>query len=306
MDDLYRTYSTYLQEKYGVKVYKLPVNLPVSCPHRDASPQGGGCIFCGEKGAAFENLSNALSVREQIQTNMSFMRGKYKAKQFIAYFQTYTSTYLPVETFKAYVAEACEPDVVAVAISTRPDCIQEQYLDALSDIHRQFGVDIDIELGLQTTNELTLQRLNRGHTLADFTDAALRVKQRGFTLCAHLILDLPWDSLEDVVHTARLVSDLGVDQVKLHSLYVVKGTVLAELYQSGQIKLLAMEDYVRRVTAFLGHLAPRIVIQRIIGRAPAEDTLIANWHTSWWKVRDLIEHTMRETGVTQGSLRTEA
>ncbi len=305
MDDLYLTYAAYLQKKYGTKVYKLPVNLPVSCPHRDESPEGGGCIFCGVKGAAFENLANSLSVTEQIRTNMAFVRRKYKAQKFIAYFQTYTSTYLPVEKFKAFVEEACGQDIVSVAVSTRPDCIQEPYLDVLSALQAKYGVDIDIELGLQTTNEQTLQRLNRGHTLADFLDAARRVQQRGFTLCAHLILDLPWDTMEDVLNTARIVSGAEVDQVKLHSLYVVKGTALARMYQTGQVQLLTMEDYVARAVAFLGHLAPRIVIQRIIGRAPAEDTLIANWHTSWWKVRDLIEDTMRERGIIQGSLRAE-
>ncbi|MEM5770348.1 MAG: TIGR01212 family radical SAM protein, partial [Bacillota bacterium] len=201
--------------------------------------------------------------------------------------------------------EACVQDIVSVAVSTRPDCIQEPYLDVLSALQAKYGVDIDIELGLQTTNEQTLQRLNRGHTLADFLDAARRVQQRGFTLCAHLILDLPWDTMEDVLNTARIVSGAEVDQVKLHSLYVVKGTTLARMYQTGQVQLLTMEDYVARAVAFLGHLAPRIVIQRIIGRAPAEDTLIANWHTSWWKVRDLIEDTMRERGIIQGSLRAE-
>lgn len=305
MNELYLAYSAYLQKKYGMKVYKLPVNLPVSCPHRDESPEGGGCIFCGAKGAAFENLSNALSVKEQIRTNMAFVRRKYKAQKFIAYFQTYTSTYLPVEKFKTFVEEACVQDVVSVAVSTRPDCIQEPYLDVLTTLQAKYGVDIDIELGLQTANEQTLQRLNRGHTLADFLDAARRVKQRGFSLCVHLILDLPWDTMEDVLNTARIVSEAEVDQVKLHSLYVVKDTALARMYQTGQVKLLAMEDYVARAVAFLGHLAPHIVIQRIIGRAPAEDTLIANWHTSWWKVRDLIEATMRERGITQGSLRSE-
>lgn len=300
MHALYRTYSEYLKTKYGQKVYKLPVNLPVTCPNRDGSLGFGGCIFCGEKGAGFENLANTLSVGEQIQTNMTYIREKYKAEKFIAYFQTYTSTYLPVEKFAEYMAEACQQDVVSIVVSTRPDCIQEPYLDVLTGIQRKYGVDIAIELGLQTVRDDTLHKLNRGHTLADFTGAAARVKRRGFILCAHLIIDLPWDTPPDVIRTARIISDLGVDQVKLHSLYVVKDTELARMYQAGEVKLLTMEDYVERVIAFLGHLAPHIVIQRIIGRAPREDTLIANWHTSWWKIRDLIEDTMRQRGLYQG------
>jgi radical SAM protein (TIGR01212 family) len=302
---LYRTYSEYLKTKYGQKVYKLPVNLPVTCPNRDGTLRAGGCIFCGEKGAGFENLANTLSVREQIQTNMAYIRKKYKAEKFIAYFQTYTSTYLPVDKFAEYMAEACQRDVVSVAVSTRPDCIQEPYLDVLAALQLKYGVDIDIELGLQTAKDDTLHKLNRGHTLADFTDAAVRVKRRRFILCTHLIIDLPWDTMEDVIKTARMVSDLGVDQVKLHSLYVVKDTELARLYQAGEVQLLTMEDYMERVIAFLGHLAPHIVIQRIIGRAPQEDTLIANWHTSWWKIKDLIEDTMRQRGLYQGCFYNE-
>lgn len=300
MDILYRTYSTYLKDKYGQKIYKLPVNLPVTCPNRDGSLKIGGCIFCGEKGAGFENLSNTLTVREQLLTNMAYIRKKYKAEKFIAYFQTYTSTYLPVEKFAKYVAEACQQDIVSIAVSTRPDCMQEPFLDVLTDIQEKYGVDIDVELGLQTANDDTLDKLNRGHTRAEFIDAALRVKKRGFILCAHLIMDLPWDTMKDVLETARIVCGLGVDQVKLHSLYIVKDTELARMYQAGEVQLLTMEEYVERVIAFLGHLDPHIVIQRIIGRAPQEDTLIANWHTSWWKIKDLIEATMQERGIYQG------
>lgn len=300
MHTLYHRYSEYLKNKYGQRVYKLPVNLPVTCPNRDGSLRFGGCIFCGEKGAGFENLSNALPVREQIQRNMAYIRKKYKAEKFIAYFQTYTSTYLPVEKLAGFITEACRQDVVSLAVSTRPDCIQEPYLEMLADVQRQYDVDIDIELGLQTANDHTLHKLNRGHTLADFSDAAVRVKRRGFTLCAHLIVDLPWDTVEDVIDTARIVSALGIDQVKLHSLYVVKDTELARMYQTGEVQLLTMDQYMERVIICLGHLAPHIVIQRLIGRAPEKDTLIANWHTSWWKIKDLIEDTMRARGLYQG------
>jgi len=301
LDGLYNVYSNYLRKKYGEKVYKLPVNLPVTCPNRDGTLGYGGCIFCGEKGAGFENLSNTLSVKEQIKVNMEYIRHKYKAHKFIAYFQTYTSTYLPVEEFAAYIHEACQPDIVAIAVSTRPDCITDDYLRVLAEVKRQYGVDIDIELGLQTTNDDTLLKLKRGHTLADFIDATNRVKGYGFTVCVHLIPDLPWDTLADVVQTARILSELQVEQVKLHSLYVVKDTELARMYKTGEVQLLTMEDYVERVITLLAHLAPDIVLQRLVGRAPQEDTVVANWHTSWWKVKDLIETKMREQGVYQGS-----
>jgi uncharacterized protein len=300
---LYNTYSDFLKQKYGQKVYKLPINLPVTCPNRDGTLGHGGCIFCGDKGAGFENLPNSMSVREQVLSNMDYIRRKYKAEKFIAYFQTYTSTHLPVERFSAYVHEACQTDVVAVAVSTRPDCIGDEYLDVLNNTQEKYGVDIDVELGLQTVNYHTLLKLQRGHTLAEFIDAAKRVKRRGFTLCAHLILDLPWDVMEDVIETAKIMVALDVDQVKLHSLYVVKNTELARMYQAGELQLLTMEDYVERVIAFVGYLSPHISIQRIIGRAPEKDTLVANWNTSWWKIKDLIEATMKERAFHQGIYR---
>lgn len=300
MEGLYNTYSDYLRGKYGEKVYKLPINLPVTCPNRDGSKGYGGCLFCGEKGAGFENLSSFLSVSEQLKTNMGYIRRKYNAGKFIAYFQTYTSTYLPVQSFAAYVAEACQPDIVAVAVSTRPDCIGDDYLTILAEIKQRYGIDIDIELGLQTANDETLLKLNRGHNLADFIDAVKRIKSYGFSVCAHLIPDLPWDTLADVINTAKLLSELQVDQVKLHSLYVVRNTELAYLYERGEIKLLTMEDYIERVSVLIAHLDPKIVLQRLVGRAPKEDTLVVNWHTSWWKIKDKIEERMREQGFFQG------
>ena len=300
---VYNTFSDYLKKRYGEKVYKLPVGLPVSCPNRDGTCGTRGCTFCGEIGAGYENLPAEMSVSEQLAANKAHIIPKYKAKKFIPYLQNFSNTYLPPEQLRAYVEEACAAeDIVAVYIATRPDCISDEYLALLADIRDRYGVDICVELGLQSVNYHSLQKINRGHTLGEFLDAVLRIRAYGLQSCAHLILNLPWDDMTDVIEAAKVLSALQVDQVKLHALYIVKGTKMAEQYEAGELQLLSCAEYQQRVIAFLEHLAPDIVLQRLIGRAPEANTLFSNWHTGWWKIRDTITKTMEENGQYQGRL----
>lgn len=299
---LYNTYSDYLKNKYGQRVYKLPVNLPITCPNRDGTCSAGGCIFCGEVGAAFENLPSTMSVSEQIDENMSFIGHKYKANKFIAYFQNFTNTYMPIEVFKKNISDAVKDNIVEIAISTRPDCIREDYMEFLHELSQDTGINISIELGLQTVNYKTLKHINRGHTLAEFIDAVLIIKKYGFDICAHLILNLPWDDIEDTIECAKILSALGINQVKLHSLYIVKDTPIAEMYLNKEFDMGTYMDYVNRVIIFLEHLSSEVVIQRLIGRAKEEHTLFANYGTSWWKIKDTIDDVMRQRNTYQGRL----
>jgi len=297
---LYNKFSDYLKNKYGTKVYKLPINLPVSCPNRDGCISDKGCIFCGEEGAGFESLPDYVPVSEQLLRNSAYISKNYNAHKFIAYFQNYSNTYLPLEDFKRYVTDACMENVVAIYISTRPDCINDRYLEFLSEISKMRQKDIVIELGIQTVNYKTLKMLNRGHTLAEFIDAMLRIKRFGLGSCAHCIIDLPMDTMDDVVETSKILSALGVEQVKCHSLYILKDTVLGEKYQKGEITPLEFEEYVERVINFLEYLNPSVIIQRLAGRAPEERSLFCNWGMSWWKILDKIEEKMKAEGRYQG------
>lgn len=299
-ENRYNIYSDYLVKKYGCKVYKLPVNIPCTCPNRDGVLGYGGCIFCGDKGAGFENLSNTIPVNQQLEKNKDYIKKKYKAEKFIAYFQNYSNTYIPIDTFKGYVNDACIDDVVELSVSTRPDCINDMYIEYLKDIKESKGVEITVELGLQTVNYHTLKVINRGHTLAEFIEASLKVKKYGLDCCVHIIIDMPWDNYDDAVENAKVLSALGIDQVKLHSLYIVKNTVLADMYDKGKFVPVSVEEYIERVIAFLEHLNPDVVIQRLIGRAPEEDTVMANWNTSWWKIKERIEHELKTRDIWQG------
>lgn len=296
----YNVYSDYLRQRYGEKVYKLPVSLPVTCPNRDGSCGKGGCVFCGEIGAGYENLPASMTVEMQIAANRVHIAAKYKAKKFIPYFQNFSNTYLPILQLEQYMNEACQEDVVSIALATRPDCVNDRYLEMLAEFGQSKKIDISIELGLQTVNYHSLKQINRGHTLAEFLDAVLRIKRYKLGACAHIILNLPWDNEFDVVENAKILSAMGVDQVKLHALYIVKNTIMADWYQKEQISLITKEEYIERVVTFLEYLHPDIVVQRLIGRAPEKNTLFTNWQTGWWKIRDEIEKTLVERDTWQG------
>lgn len=299
---LYRSYADEMRKKYGEKVYKLPVNISVSCPNRDGNLGTGGCTFCGESGTGFENLSDTLTVREQIIQNMGYIGKRYGASKFTAYFQNFSNTYLPEDDFKRYIGEAASIDnIVEICISTRPDCISDRYLNILDDMVRDSGKDVSIELGLQSVNVHTLKRINRGHSLAEFIDATLRIHRFGFAVCAHVILDLPWDDDTDAVEAARILTSLGIEQVKLHSLYIEKETEMARQYMNREFTIISPEEYADRAVMFLENISPDMVVQRLVSRAPEENTVFCNWGMSWWRVRDMITERLEECGSFQGS-----
>lgn len=298
----YNTYSESLKKEYGEKVYKIPVNLPVTCPNRDGTLGKKGCIFCGDVATGFESLDNQLSVKEQLEKNITYISAKYKAKKYIAYFQNFTNTYMPLDLFESRMKEACIEGVVEVCVSTRPDCLDDAYLKILKKIQEDYNVKISIELGLQSINPTTLKKINRGHGLASFIDSAMRVKAYGFKICVHLIANLPWDSKEDFVEAGKVLSVLNVDYVKIHSLYILKNTKLGDAYENNEFELISPEDYVDRIASFIQVVSPDMVFQRLAARAPKELTLFCNWGMSWWKLKDMIDDTLEERNIYQGAL----
>lgn len=297
---LYYKYSDYLKGKYGVKVYKIPIQVLCSCPNRDGNISKGGCIYCGEDAVGYENLPITMSPKEQYEQNSQYIHKKYKAEKFIPYFQNFTNTYLPLEKFKEYIEQVIEDDVVGISIATRPDSIDERYLDYLYGIYERYNIDITIELGLQTPNYHTLDLINRGHTLGEFIDGTLMIKNYPFEICSHVILNLPWDKELDVIESAKIISALKINSVKSHALYIEKNTPLANMYINKKIDMISIEEYIDRVIMFLEYLNPNIAIQRLLGRAPRENTLFVNWDRSWWAIKEMIENKMVKTNTYQG------
>lgn len=294
----YNTYSAHLKKRFGEKVYKLPVNLPVTCPNR---MEGRGCSFCAGVGAGFEAMSETVPVKDQLKRTKAYIGKRYGAKKFLAYFQNYTNTFLPLGEFRDYVLEALEEeDIVGISISTRPDCIRKDYLEFLREIQKERGTAVIMEFGLQTVNYHTLKKINRGHTLAEYLNAVLLTAPYGFEICTHVILNLPGDTAEDAVETARVISALPVSVVKAHSLYIPKNSVFYEEYRDGKISLCTKEEYINRLAEFVANLREDIVIERLFSRVPEEDAVFSNWGVSWWKLKELFEETMEQKGYVQG------
>lgn len=290
----YVKYSQYLTEKYGEKVYKIPINIPSHCPNRDGTKGYGGCIFCAEDGSGHENMSQHTAVALQYDAMRQLLQRKYRAKKYIAYLQSFSNTYLPYQQFERYLHEIAQlRDCVAVAVATRPDCVEERHIRFLRDLCKTYGVDISVELGLQSANEETLKILNRRHTVADVVKSAQRVKEAGLELCLHVISNLPWDERKDVVATAKLINRLNADTAKLHTLYIAKGTALEKMYLRGEVRLLSLEETIERTILLLEHLAPTVALQRIVSRVTEEKSVFCNWHLSWRKVLKMIEEEMR-------------
>lgn len=296
----YQSYAEHLKSIYGEKVYKLPLHIETTCPNRDGNLSVGGCTFCGEVAAGFELLDAGVDIAAQLDQNRAYIGARYGAKKFIAYLQNFTNTYMPLERFRAILSQIDGEDLVGISLSTRPDAVDEAVLDELERFAALRQWDVSIELGLQSVNPHTLKRINRGHSLAEFIDAVMRIKARGFKVSVHMILNLPGDDRVDVIEGAKILSALKVDYVKIHSLYLLKETVMGEAYLRGEISMIPVEEYVERVVLFLRYLDGDIVIQRLVARAPEDRTLFCNWDLSWWRIRDMIDERMQQLDAVQG------
>lgn len=301
----YLSYSDYLKNRYGSRVYKLPIKISGTCPNRDGTKGQHGCIFCTGEGGSFENLSEKLSVEQQIIANKTYIGNKYHAQRFIAYFQNFTNTYMDSARFRDMISSCNKPDIVAVSVSTRPDCLDEDKLLFLKDFQERTGIDVVIEIGLQTANYHSLEKLNRCHGISDYIHGMIMCHKYNLRTCTHVIVGLPWDDDLDIIETARIINVLKSDEVKVHSLFIPKNTRLADMYKSGEIQLISREDFMHKTILFLRYLGENIVVQRLLGRIPEEDAVFCNWGESWWKIRDEIIRMMNQKGYHQGDCNSE-
>jgi uncharacterized protein len=295
----YNTFSAELKRVFGCRVHRISVDAGFTCPNRDGTVGTAGCIFCSDRGSGSFGIARTLDIAGQLADGKEVMVRKYKAKQFIAYFQPYSNTYAPVERLRALYDEALSvPDIVGLIVGSRPDCLPPAVLDLLADYHRR--TYFWLELGLQSPHDRTLARIGRGHDLAAFVAAARAVKARGLRLCAHVILGLPGESREEMLASAPLLNELGVDGVKIHLLHVMQGSPLAVLHQRGEIRSLERDEYVALVCDLLERLDPRIFIQRLTGDG-GRDLIAPLWSAAKFEVLNAIDAELARRGTRQGS-----
>jgi uncharacterized protein len=301
MIERYYTYKHFLMNRYGEKVYKLPIQIPVVCPNRDPERANSGCAFCSSLGTGFESMERFTPINEQLAFAKSKVNSRYQANKFIGYFQNYTNTTIPVEKLIDYLDQVVAFGVVGIDIATRPDCLSKDYLKVLSSYKKTHNIDITFEIGLQIANDQILSEMNRGHTVRDFIDGMSLIHEYDFSTCVHLILNLPNSTLEDVRNTVSLLNQVNCDVVKLHSLYIPNDCALSQPYLEGNLDICSSQEYVSRVVYFISHIHKSIAISRLVSRIPEENALFSNWGMSWWKVYNEIQEQLEMHNIYQGA-----
>ena len=272
----YHAYNFHLRQKYGFRVQRVSVDAGFTCPNVDGTVAVGGCTFCDNRSFSPSRRLPRGSIRDQIDEGIRRLKRRYTCDHFMAYFQPATNTYAPVERLRRlYLDALAHEQVVALAVGTRPDCAADEVLDLLQAIAQD--TYLSLEYGMQTMHDRSLDWMNRGHHHDASVDAIDRSRGRGFEICAHVMLGLPGESHDDMLATARELARLQVDAVKLHNLYAVKQTPLADQVARGEVRLISRDDYIRTVVEFLELLPPTTIVERISGEAPANFFVGPSW-----------------------------
>ncbi len=295
---MYTKLSEHLQQTFGCKVYKLALHGGMSCPNRDGRLGTNGCIFCAADGSGAFAQTGA-TVREQIEQAKSRVAAKIKDGKYIAYFQDFTNTYAPVDKLRPLFLEAIShPDIVALSIATRPDCLPPDVLSLLDELNRIKPVWV--ELGLQTIHEQTAQYMRRGYPLSTFDEAVCNLRKIGVHIVAHMILCLPGESHDKIVETARYVGKSGVNGMKLHLLHVLKNTDLADEYAAGKFEVLDCDTYLSLLADCLRVLPPQIVIHRLTGDGAKRDLIAPMWSADKKRVLNQMQAYFKQIDLKQG------
>src|SRR5437764_9351473 len=272
----YRSLASSLRERFGLRVRTVTIDAGFTCPNVDGTVTTGGCVYCDNRSFSPNRRLPRRSVTAQVERGVAILQKRYGADKFLAYFQAATNTYAPLDKLRRLYDEALDhPQIVGLAIGTRPDCVPDPVLDLLEGYARDRYVCL--ELGLQTMHNRSLDWMNRGHHFDAFVDAVSRSQGRGLDLCAHVILGLPGESSDDMLATASALAALPVNAVKIHNLHVVKNTPLERMYQAGEVRLLERAEYVQIVCDFLERLPPAMVIHRLNGDAPPDYLVAPQW-----------------------------
>lgn len=292
----YNYYNDFLKTKFGERTLKICIDGGFTCPNRDGKCGVGGCSFCGERGSG-ENTRN-IDIANQVENHLNSYRGK-RANKFIAYFQNFSNTYDSVSKLKQRYDRALIDDrIVALAIATRPDCINSEVVNLLKEYSKKYYVYI--ELGFQTSNEGVAKRFNRGYANQDFIKAVKMLNEANIDVVAHIMVGLPYEEKEDVLNTVGLINQLDIFGVKIHSTYIIKNTKLEKLYNSGEYRPLELSEYVDKVCDIISNLRKDIVVCRITGDAPKDILVAPSWNSHKKIILNAINRELEKRDIFQG------
>ncbi len=285
---MYKTLNEHYKEKFGCKVYKLSVNGGFTCPNRDGTKGDRGCIFCSSAGGGEFVPETDGDIISQLQKAKSFVEKKNKDGKYIAYFQSFTNTYAPMEKLKELYYKAIEPDyIVGLSIGTRPDCLSDECIELLAEINEIKPVSI--ELGLQTVNENTAKYIRRGYETSVYYDAVKMLKAKGLEVVTHIIIGLPGENADMAVETTRKAVFAGTDGVKFHLLHILKDTDLEKEYKQGKFKCLELEEYAEILKDCIEVLPQNIVVHRITGDGAKKNLIAPLWSADKKRVLNYLK-----------------
>lgn len=297
----YVEFSTFLREKYGDTVYRIPIDIGFSCPNRSANREEGGCTFCNSSGSKAQHLINKENLAHQVQAGIALAKQRYHAQYFMAYFQAYTSTYAPIETIRSLFEEVLrQAEFRVVVISTRPDCLPPEVLDYLSELAQRY--ELWVELGVQTIHDSTLEHIRRGHTFACSREAILALAKRHIQVAVHVILGLPGETTDMMMQTAEELARLPIGGIKLHHLQIVKNTPLEIEFKQGKVKALDEQEYGEIAMQFLRRIPASWPIMRLISETAATDLIAPIWWLNKNQFIAYIQKQMQNRGWRQGDL----
>lgn len=304
MKSRYLNYNQVLKSEFSERIQKISINAGFTCPNRDGSLGTGGCTYCNNQTFSPEYCQKTKSVSQQIEEGIVFFHHKYKTQLYLAYFQSYTNTYDSIENLKAIYNEALSyPNVVGIVVGTRPDCVNDELLDYFAGLSQKFYVMI--EYGIESTNDETLEFINRGHDFACAENAIRETAKRGIRTGAHIILGLPKESRETILSHAKKLSELPITALKIHQLQLIQGTKMAQQFAEHPqwFHFFTAEEYLDLVVDFLEKLNPKIAVERFVSQSPKEMLLAPTWGLKNFEFTDKIEKRLKEIDTWQGKKR---
>ena len=300
MESFYNDFSSWIRSKFYFRVQKISIDAGMTCPNRDGKISRGGCIYCDNRTFNPSYCHKHDSITEQLNAGKTFFERKYPEMKYLAYFQAFTNTYAPLDKLKSYYEEALAvDDVVGLVIGTRPDCVSEELLNYLEELSKRTFVLV--EYGIESANDDTLKRINRGHDFACCRKAVEETHKRGILVGGHIILGLPGEDAAESIRQAEIISSLPLDILKIHQMQIIRNTRLAEIYEKTPFHVYSVEEYIQLIARYIQHLRPSLVLERFVSQSPASMLIAPKWGLKNYEFTNLLHNYLKENDIKQGS-----
>ena len=297
----YYDYGTWIRHRFPFRVQKISIDAGFTCPNRDGRISMGGCIYCDNRTFNPAYCQRKDSITQQLEAGKQFFARKYPEMKYLAYFQAYTNTYASIDHLRQLYEEALRvKDVVGIVIGTRPDCVSDELLDYLEDLNRR--TFLIVEYGVESANDETLQRINRGHSFEQSRVAIEKTHQRGILTGAHIILGLPGEDAQESLRQAPVISSLPIDILKIHQMQIIRGTRLAAEFERNPFHIYDIDEYIQLIASYIQRLRKDLILERFVSQSPKELLIAPHWGLKNHEFTDLLNNYLKQHNIHQGDL----